>query len=111
MADELENAIKQAANTIVTYVKDAASLTVQTKFVTIAADGGPTDFDSAKPVARTIIKLDGDCEAIIPMQASETGLTVDRGLFDLHERSLNSAIEYRSKLLSSLLTALQGLNR
>jgi hypothetical protein len=111
MADEVENAIKQTANKIVEYVKDAATLSVETKFVTIASDGGPADFGGAKPAARTVIKLDGDCEAIIPMQATETGLAVDRSLFELHERSLNAAIEYRTKLLNSLLSTLQGLNK
>lgn len=111
MADDLENAVKQTANKIVEYVKDAATLTVVTKFVTVSGDGGPADFAGARPAASTTIRLDGDSEAIIPMQATESGLAVDRSIFEMHERSLNAAIEYRAKLLNSLLTALQGLNR
>lgn len=109
MPNEIENTLKQTAQKISDYIADAASLTVETKFVTVSAEGGPAEFASAKPAARTIIKLDGDCEAILPMQNSDVGLTVDRSLFELHERSVASAIEYRTKVLNTLLDTLKSL--
>ena len=59
-------------------------------------------------MARTIIKLDGDCEAILPMRQTENGgFEVDAGLFDLHERHVTTAIEYRARILNALLAVLQ----
>jgi hypothetical protein len=107
MADEMENALKSIATQITNYVKDAATLSVETKFVTVEADGA-ANFDQARPAARTIIKLDGDSEAVVPVQKGETGLVVDRALFELHERNVGTAIEYRTRVLNALLTMLQG---
>ena len=109
MPNEIENTLKQTAQKISDYIADVATLSVETKFVPISADGGPADFAAAKPAAKTVIKIDGDCEAVVPMQNTDTGLAVDRSLFELHERSLNSAIEYRTKMMNSLLDMLKNL--
>ena len=111
MASDIENAIKQTADKIAKYVEDAATLTVETKFVPISASGGPANFDQAVPAARTIIKIDGDSEAVVPMQQTDAGLVVDNALFDLHERNVNAAIVYRTKLLTSFLDALKEFRK
>lgn len=111
MANDIENSIKQAAEKIVQYVNDAATLTVETKYVPVGTDGGPASFDQAKPAARTIIKIDGDSEAIIPLQQTDGGLVVDTALFDVHERNVNAAIVYRTKLLNALLDALKEFRK
>jgi hypothetical protein len=103
MANELENAIKSAASAVAQYVKDAAILTVETKFIEVGKDKFG-EFEQALPMARTIIRLDGDCETIAPLRKTETGsMEVDTGLLELHQLNVNTAIEYRAKILNSLL--------
>jgi len=108
MATELENSIRSAAEKVAGYVEDVATMTVTTQYVQVGADGD-VDFDQAKPAARTIIKLDGDCGAVVPMRAAEAGrLEMDATLFDLHQRNVTTAIEYRARILSALLGVLQS---
>ncbi len=103
MANEFENAVKSAAATVAKYVDDAAELTVETKFVE-AGQQGFSDFNSAMPAARTIIRLDGDCEVVAPMRKTENGvLEVDTGLFELHQKNVQTAIDYRARILDALL--------
>jgi len=106
MANEFENALKNAASSVARYVKDAAELKVDTKYVNINNDDTP-DFESARPVARTIIRLDGDSETIIPMIQNENApAEVDLSLFDLHQQNVATAIEYRARILNALLGTL-----
>ena len=106
MANELDNAMKGAAAAVAEYVKDAAVLTVETKFI----EAGKNDFgnfDKALPLARTVIRLDGDCETVAPLRQTETGsLEVDTGLLELHQVNVNTAIEYRARILNSLLATI-----
>lgn len=106
MANELENAIKGAASAVAQYVKDAAILTVETKFIETGREKFG-EFDKALPLARTIIRLDGDCETIAPLRKTESGsMEVDSGLLELHQINVNTAIEYRARILNSLLATI-----
>ena len=108
MAAELENSIKYVAAKVAQYVADIATMTVETKYVQIGADG-TADFDQAKPGARTIIRLDGDSEAVIPMRQATTGeFEVDTMMFDLHQGNVETAIDYRSSMLDALLGTLKA---
>lgn len=108
MANEFENAIKTAATKIARYVEDAATMQVETRCVDTSSNGA-TDFAQARPVARTIIRLDGDSEMVIPMRPSGTGsLDVDSSLFETHQRNVATAIEYRARILNALLEALRS---
>ncbi|MCI0520556.1 MAG: hypothetical protein L0Z70_09910 [Chloroflexi bacterium] len=107
MPSELENAMKSAAASAAKYVQDAAELTVETRYVEISA-GAEIDFAQAKPVARTIVRLDGDSETILPARKNASGgMEVDVTLFELHQQNVNTAIEYRARILNALLGALQ----
>ena len=107
MANELETAVKSAAVKIAKYVDDAATLTVETRYVEIGG-AEAQDFASAKAVARTVVRLDGDSQAVVPMRRTEAGgLEVDTGLFDAHQRNVATAIDYRARLLDALLQALK----
>ncbi len=103
MANELETAIKNAATSVAKYVNDASELTVSTKFV----EEGQTSFasfDQAAPAARTVIRLDGDCEVVAPMRKNAAGiLEVDTDLFELHQKNVQTAIDYRARILDALL--------
>jgi len=106
MANEFDNALKSVATSIAKYVKDASMMQVETRYVEIGGSG-PAEFEEARSVARTIIKLDGDSETILPMRKNESGATVvDTELFELHQENVNTAINYRSSILSAMLTTL-----
>lgn len=108
MAD-IQTMLKETVEEVKGYVADAATLTVETRWVGIEAGATP-NFDTAKPVARTIIKLDGDCAAIVPVRQGSTGnLEIDAELFELHQQSVNTAIEYRARMLNIMLGALKSL--
>src|SRR5512133_2567909 len=101
MANDLNNAIKSAAETIAKYVDNVATMTVETRFVDV---GGDVDFTSAKAAARTEIRLDGDCSAVVPARKNEAGLlVVDDDLFAMHERNVATAIDYRTRMMDALL--------
>ncbi|MBA4379259.1 MAG: hypothetical protein C0393_00960 [Anaerolinea sp.] len=105
MASELKEAIKTAADQIAKYVEDAATMTVDTKYVEMGAAG----FDEAKLAARTIVKLDGDSETVLPMRKTDSGaLEVDTAVFELHQQNVQTAIDYRAKMLNSLIQLLRG---
>ena len=108
MANELQNSLKSAAEKVAQYVNDAATLTVETRTIEIGADSG-LHFDQAKAVARSVIRMDGDSETVVPMRPSTKPgqLEVDTALYELHQHNVNTAIEYRARILGALLNALK----
>jgi hypothetical protein len=105
MASEFENALKNVAGQITTYVKDVATLTVETKYAVVGAGGA----DEVHSIARTVIKLDGDSETTVPMRPAGAGqLEVDTALLEVHQRNVDTAIEYRARIMASLLDALRA---
>ncbi len=108
MPNELENSIRNAAETISKYIADVSTLTVETRYVEIGT-ANTVNFDQALPIARTVIRLDADSSEIIPMLRTEKGtLEVDATLLDIHNRNVASGIEYRARMLGALLTILQA---
>jgi hypothetical protein len=106
MANDVENALKSVATKIGKYVEDVATMSVETKYLQVSATAGSTPQTAAK----TVIKLDGDSETIVPLQASSTGqLSVDTELFDIHQRNVSAAIDYRARMLAALLEALRSV--
>jgi hypothetical protein len=108
VANDLDSYIRSAAQKIVQYVGDVATLTVQTEYVPLEPDS-VANFDQSKPIARTIIRIDGDCNAVVPVVTASGGrLEVDAALFDLHQRNVTTAIEYRARILNALLQAVSS---
>jgi len=108
MPNELTNTLKSVAEKVLNYVNKAAELSVETQYVEIG--GSAANFSQALPAASTIIKLDGDCKGVIPVRKNETGtLEVDSALFELHQANVNTAIEYRAKMLNAMLQALRDV--
>ena len=106
MANEIENVLKNAATRVAKYVNDAATMQVETKYVLVDKDGS-VSFDEAKPIAQTIVKLDGDSQSIIPMRLNEAGgLEVDTSLYDVHRQNVTATTDYRARVLNSLLSTL-----
>ncbi len=106
MASDLNNPLKAAADKVVKYIDNIATLTVETRFVEV--QGNQADFTNAKPAASTVIRLDGDCSAIVPLRKTEAGvLEVDNGLFEMHQNIVATAIDYRTKMMAALLQTLK----
>lgn len=107
MANELDTAIRNAAEKVAQYIADAAVMTVETSYVQIGASGG-ADLSQPRLAARTVIKLDGDSSAVVPMRTGPNGgLEVDTVLMAIHQRTVATTTEYRSKILQALLGLLQ----
>ena len=101
---ELKQALKDVADTITKYVKDAAIMTVETRYVEMGSE-----FTDSKPAARTMVKLDGDSETVLPMKKGPEGvLVVDTVMHDMHQENVQAAIDYRTKILERLLSILRG---
>jgi hypothetical protein len=107
MATDLENSLRSAAEQVAKYIADVSTMTVETKYVRVAADGD-VQFTDAKPAARTVVRLDGDSESIIPLRLGADGqLQIDASLLDLHRASVAAAIDYRARMLEVLVGILQ----
>jgi len=101
-ATEVKEALRAAADTISKYVRDVAELRVETKTVEVGSGQEPV------LAAQTIIKLDGDNSTSVPTTKSPTGkLEIDTVLYDLHMQNVHAAIEYRTRLVGSMLRILR----
>jgi hypothetical protein len=101
---ELKDALKAAAEKVAQYVEDAAEMSVETRYVEM----GAASFDNAKIAALTVVKLDGDSHTVLPMRLGEAGaLVVDSAVFELHQQNVQAAIDYRAKMMNSLLGLLR----
>jgi len=101
---EMKEALKNAADTIAKYVQNAATMTVETRYVEMGGDA-----KDSKLAARTVVKLDGDSETIMPMKKSpDGGLVVDTVMNEMHQENVQAAIDYRAEMLEKLLTILGG---
>jgi hypothetical protein len=108
MANDFTSSLRNAAASVAKYVEDAAEMEVVTKYVEIGSDAD-SDFETAKPVARTIIKLDSDSETVFPMRAGQgDALEVDITLFELHQQNVSTAIDYRARILDALLSTVMS---
>lgn len=107
MPGELMNSIKTIAEKVAGYVNDAAELSVVTEYM----DTGAIDAASARPAATTIIKLDGDCKCVVPVHRAADGseVEIDAALFELHQRNVDAAIEYRARMIQALLQTVKDI--
>ena len=102
-ANDLKDALRSSASAIAKYVEDVGTLTVTTSTQEV---GQP----NSEPVvaARTIIRMDGDNESVLPVQLEGDVLMVDATLYDLHQQNVNAAIEYRARMLDAMLGLLKS---
>jgi hypothetical protein len=110
MASEIQQALEDAVKKVGAYLDDISKLTVTTKYVEVGANGD-LDFSTAKPVAQTTLKLDGDSETILPGSTAGGQLTLRDDLLEIHRQSVVTAIAYRSQMINALLSALTGAMR
>jgi hypothetical protein len=103
MASNFEAALEDVVKKVGEYLENISTLTVTTKYVEI---GGDMNFKAAKPVAQTVLSLDGDSETILPGESGEGTLVLRQDLLDIHRQNVVTAIAYRSQMMSALLSAL-----
>jgi hypothetical protein len=102
---EIRDALKAAADQIAKYIQDAAEMKVETSYIEM----GSTSFDQAKLAARSVVKLDGDSQNVLPMKKGEDGkLAVDAVVFEMHQQNVQAAIDYRAKMITAMLDILRG---
>lgn len=103
MASDIESALREIGTLLAGYVKDAASMTVESRYVHVTIEQD-ADFEQSKALARTEIHLDGDSKVIFPLRQGEDGyLEADNPLFALHQQNVATAIEYRARMIDALL--------
>ncbi|MCL4867875.1 MAG: hypothetical protein KJ063_02805 [Anaerolineae bacterium] len=100
---DVETTLNKISSKLMQYVEDAATLSVETRAVDI---GKTADFKDAKPVASTVIKIDGDSTTIVPTRSSPNGDEIDNALFHLHTQNVSLAIQYRQNIINALISAL-----
>ena len=111
MATEFVKILRNVMSSIAKLVEDASEMEVITEYIEVKPDeGAPQDFADTKLVARTIIKFDADSRVVVPMRRDENNrLEIDDPLFDVHERNVKAAIEYRTGVLHAVFSALQSV--
>jgi hypothetical protein len=104
--EEIGNAVRKAAQTLERLLEDAATLTVTTNYTIVGADvaqGG-----QAVGAAKTVVHLDGDWQADVPVRVVEGGrLEREEFLLDFHQENVRAATEYRAKIVGVLIEALR----
>ncbi|MCX4241076.1 hypothetical protein [Paraliomyxa miuraensis] len=105
VATEIKGALRTAADKVSQFVGSVAELKVETR--TLEAGTGA----ESVLAARTIISLDGDNLSEVPATKNAEGRwELDTVLHGLHMRNVEAAIEYRSRMVGSML-ALFGAAR
>jgi hypothetical protein len=107
MASNLDDSVREAAAKVRQYVEDAAVMQVRTFYVLTGAEP-LKELDSERPGAFTEVKLDGDTKVVVPMRKGrDDGLELDEALFNIHERNVAMATNYRAQVLNALIGLLQ----
>jgi hypothetical protein len=99
---EIKGALRGAADAISQYVRDAAVLHVETRTLEAGSK------EESVLAARTIIRLDGDNLSEVPASKNAAGKwEIDTVLHDLHMKNVQAAIDYRSRMVDSMLAVLR----
>lgn len=107
MASNLDDSIREAAAKVRQYVEDAAVMQVRTFYVLTGAED-VSKLDGERPGAFTEVKLDGDSKVVVPMRKGrDETMELDEALFSIHERNVQTATDYRARVLNALISLLQ----
>jgi hypothetical protein len=107
MASNLDDSIREAAAKVREYVEDAAVMQVRTFYVLTGTEE-LAKLDAERPGAFTEVKLDGDTKVVVPMRKGrDDTMELDEALFSIHERNVQSATDYRARVLGALIGLLQ----
>lgn len=95
MAD-VETSLQTIAEKVGKYIDNLATLTIETKVSDVTGGG-------ERLAARTVLKLDGDSEVLLPTDADGA---LRQDLLELHQKNVAAAMLYRSQIVAALLQAL-----
>lgn len=105
---DLMTALKKAGEELAKQISDATELQVETKWV-LADENGDVDWKTAKPAARTTVKLDGDSELIVPLAREGEALVLRADLLALHEANVANARAFREKIYDMIFSVAREL--
>jgi hypothetical protein len=104
VATEIKGALRTAAEKVTQFVGKAAELQVETRTLEVGSTA------ESVLAARTIISLDGNNLSEVPvMKSAEGPWGIDTVLYDLHMRNVQAAIEYRTRMVGSMLSLLGSM--
>jgi len=104
VATEIKGALRTAADKVSQFVGNAAELKVETRTLEPGA-GAPSLL-----AARTVISLDGDNLSEVPATRNAEGKwEIDAVLHGLHMRNVEAAIEYRARMVGSMLALFRAV--
>jgi hypothetical protein len=107
MANNLDDSVREAAAKVRQYIEDAAVMQVRTFYVLTSTEP-LSKIDPERPGAFTEVKLDGDTKVVVPMRKGRDGtMELDEALFNIHERNVAAATNYRAAVLSAMIGLLQ----
>lgn len=99
--NDVKEALKGATESIRKFITDVGELRIETRVI-------PPGQKDSELAASSVLKFDGDNTSVIPVGKTEAGrFEVDAALYDLHLRTLQAAIDYRTKVLASLVGLLR----
>ena len=105
MAESWEQSIKDMAKKLADTIRDATELTVITRFKPVS-DNAATQAPVVE--VKSEIKLDQDSEHEIPVTRIDANtFAVQREFYDIHKANVDSALEYRAKLIAALVDAVK----
>lgn len=106
MAENWEVSVKAAAQKLADALQDATTLNVITEYVVPATVGAQQE---APVRLETTIKLDQDStNQVAARRLADGTITVDMPLYDIHEKNVKAAIDYRERVLAALLDAVKA---
>ena len=97
---DLRTALENASKKLAAALDNLQSLEVETRWIQVA-NNALNESDS-RLVAKTRIALDGDTTVIIPVQDENGALAPDQALLDMHHQAVDTAMEYRAKLIAMI---------
>jgi hypothetical protein len=105
MSPQTENqdpktALQNALNALIAGLSDAATLTVETRTFKLGDPEAERPEFRGKLAVRTIIEVDGDTFAGVPVTDEAAG-EINEKLLDLHNKNVERALQYRVQLLQS----------
>jgi hypothetical protein len=100
--------LQDAINSLIAGIKDASTLTVQTRSIKPGDSVAANIEESGKLVALTVIEIDGDTVNGLPM-TDEPGGKINKELLDLHNASVDKALKYRAELLTGAQDLIKDL--
>jgi hypothetical protein len=105
MAEGLEAKLEEIANAVLDLCKNALKLTVETNYQPVSVGGNPVPQSNG---ARTEMKIDGDCTVLVPVETDgNNGIQVETDLWEIHKANVQAAADYRTKIITSLVEAIQ----